>query len=231
MRKLLVISLICLFVGQYAYATNKDFYSNGTIQDGNTWMNVSIYDTPPAHTTVNMTGGSVTDVMKVYDASTLNMSAGLVRGALWANDQSTVNISGGSVRNLSAGDNATVNFSGNASADASAGGFGIFNVYGGTIYQLTGYDSAVINLYGGAITYDIGVEPSVAINVFGYDLAKTDTGGRFGYGQITGFWQDSSPFTINLMGSGAYSVTNLIPEPATFFLLGLGVFLFRKSHK
>ncbi len=227
------ISLVILFVFPfYAQAANMTFTSDANIQAGNSWSSVSIYDSPPAHTTVNMTGGSVTDIMKVYNASTLNMSAGQVKGGLSALDQSIVNISGSSVvGSLGATNNATINLSGNASIiGAGIGGSGIFNIYGGTIGQLNGYASAVINLYGGAITNYISVEPSGTINVFGCDLAKTNTGGTYGYGQITGFWQDTLSFTINLADPGTYSVVNLIPEPATLLLFGLGVLLLKKSH-
>jgi len=123
-----------------------------------------------------------------------------------------------------------VNISGNASVGmATSGGSGIFNIYGGTIDQLTANGNSVVNLMGGTYATYIGAELSTRINVFGYDLAKTNTGGTYGYGQITGFWQDGSSFTINLAGSGAYLVTNLIPEPTTFLLFGIGTFLLRQS--
>jgi hypothetical protein len=214
-----------------AFTQAVTFTSDANIQAGDSWSSVSIYDTPPAHTTVNMTGGVITDGgVHVYNAATFNFSGGtMYGGGIEAHDQSTVNITS-SVKGVGVFDNATVNIFNNANV-SMADTYGVLNVYGGTIGQLSGYASAIVNLHGGDITNYISVEPSGSINVFGYDLAKTDTGGTYGYGQITGFWQDALPFTINLAGSGAYSAINLIPEPTTLLLLGIGAFLLRKSRK
>jgi hypothetical protein len=251
MEKRLVILLICLFICQFANADiydYKTFYSDGTIQDGDTWLGVSIYDTPPAHTTVNMTGGVVVDSgIKVYDAATFNFSGGSP-GGIEAHNNSTANITSSLVA-VGVLDNATANIFNNANVAVAGGaGFGTLNIYGGTIESVRSYTSVVVNVYGGIIN-DLSVnDPGVvfnlqggeimrldggvpaAINVFGYNLAKTDIGGTYGYGQITGFWQDGLPFTIDLGSSYVYPAINLIPEPATILLFGAGMFLLRKSR-
>jgi hypothetical protein len=165
----------------------------------------------------------------VHDAATFNFSGGDLH-YITAYDQSTVNITGG-FSGVNVVQNATGNISGNANVGAAnIDGSGILNVYSGSIGQLIANGNSIVNLMGGTFTAYLGAELSATINVFGHDLAKTDTGGMYGYGQITGFWQDDSSFTINLAGSGAYSVTNLIPEPATFLLFGIGTLLLRKSR-
>ncbi len=230
MKKILAkIVLAILFVFPFC-AQAVTFTSDANIQAGNNWMNVNIYDTPPNHTTVTMTGGTVNDSMVVYNASTLNMSGGNVFG-LGALENSTVNISGGYVAGLDLHDNATATISQNASIySAATFDSSILNMNGGTIDRLSARDTSIINLRGGYITDTIGAMPLATINVFGYNLAKTNTGGTYGIGQITGFWQDGSVFTINLSGTDTYSTINLIPEPTTLLLLGVGAFLLRKSH-
>jgi hypothetical protein len=226
-----IIFAILLLLPVCAQATDITFTSDGTIQAGDEWMNAYIYDTPPEHTTVTMTGGSVLDHMGVRNASTLNMSGGNV-GGMGASEFATVNISGGSIGALSIYNNATATISQNADIYvATALWSGIINMNGGIITTLNAMENSTLNLRGGSITDDLNANSFLAtINVFGYNLAKTNIGGTYGVGQITGFWQDDLPFTINLSGSDTYSRVNLIPEPTTFLLFGIGTFLLRKSY-
>ncbi|MGB8225625.1 MAG: PEP-CTERM sorting domain-containing protein [Sedimentisphaerales bacterium] len=225
MKKLLGVFFVILLLPVCANAII--FTSDANIQAGDSWSSVGIHDTPPAHTTVNMTGGSVTDFMSLSTASTLNMSGGNVY-VLNAFNESMVNVSGGSVTILSLYDNATATLLQSGSI-GSAGAYdsGIININGGTVTYLYAYDSSILNLRGGVITDFLTAGFSTTINVFGYDLAKTNVGGTYD-GQITGFWQDGSQFTINLSSCGA--TINLIPEPTTILLLGTGIFLLRKSR-
>jgi hypothetical protein len=214
-RLLLVTFLICLLVGQYARAAeNKDFYSIGTIITGQTWYNVGIYDTTPAHTTVTMTGGLVHS-LSAYDSSSLIMS-------------------GGHIDFLDASANSTLTLSATATVGTThILGSGVFNMIGGTIAEFSAIQQAVVNLRGGGIMDMLISRDSSFVNVFGTNLAKTSSGGPFGYGRITGLWQDNSPFTINLGDSGTYSHVNLvtIPEPVTLLLFGAGIPLVRRFGK
>ena len=244
MKKLLGVFLAILILPVCAQAASITFTSDGTIKDGDIWNAVSIYDTLPNHTVVNMTGGTIADGgIYVCNAATLNMSGGGVwGGGLNALDQSTINISGGYASGASVGENAIINISDNANVHG-INSYGTLNVYGGTIGQLYSWeystvniydgaigslvpqDSSTLNLHGGLITYLIAGSTT---NIFGYDLTKTNTGGTYGYGQVTGFWRDGSSFIIELRGPGTY--INLIPEPTTLLLLCSGIFLLRKSH-
>jgi hypothetical protein len=231
MKKKLAITLFAiLFVFPFC-AQAMTFTSDGTIQTNDNWTNVYIVDTPPNHTTVAMTGGAVNDSMGIYSASTLNMSGGNV-GGLNANDESLVNISGGSITGLQVFNNATVTLSQNASIYSAVAYSGVINMNGGTITCLAAVGgSPVVNLRGGAITDYLGADSFASINVFGYNLTKTDSGGTFGYGQVSGFWQDGVAFAINFGGTEVYSHIDLIPEPATLLLFSIGALLLRKSHK
>ena len=231
-KKILTIVAVVLFAGSELYAgpVDKIFTSSGQILPGEQWNMVSIYDTLPNHTTVDMTGGIVNEIA-CFDASALNVLAGQIGSNLTASEQSTINIYGGSLDHMSSYDISTINLSGNSTVySISALRTSIFNMYGGTTTYLGAVDSSVLNLHGGAIINYLNVIDSSMVNVFGYNLVKTSTGGTYGYGQVTGFWQNDLPFTINLAGSGTYSRVNLIPEPSTIFLLSLGIFCIRKRN-
>ncbi|MGD1043274.1 MAG: PEP-CTERM sorting domain-containing protein [Sedimentisphaerales bacterium] len=227
-RAIITIGLAILLTGGRALAT--DFYSDGSIVAGDSWSNVSIYDTPPAHTTVNMTGGLV-DGVATHDASTLNVHGGQVIYVTSVWNYSTVNIFDGSLGSASIHDYASINvYGGTFSQNTVVEDFGIANIMGGTMKSLSSFNYSVTNLYGGSITDSIYIGSTTStINVFGSNLTKTDTDGTYGYGQISGFWQNGLPFTIDLADPDKYSRINLIPEPATFLLLGAGGLFLRKK--
>jgi hypothetical protein len=230
MRNKIVIGVIGILLccGGLTQAANITFTSDANIQAGDTWSSVGIYDTPPAHTTVNMTGGLV-DMVGTYNASTLNVHGGQVINTISMWNYSTVNIFDGLIEGASIHNYANINVYSGTFQGIHVEDFGVVTIRGGTMESISGLNYSVINLFGGSITDHINGGNS--INVFGYDLAKTDTGGTYGYGQITGFWQDGSSFNIDIGGSGTYSRVNLIPEPATLLLLGAGTFLLRKSKR
>jgi hypothetical protein len=222
-------------------ALQWDIYNDAVIDEvGDFYNRIRIYDTPPNHTTAIMVGGRV-DVMNVYDASTLCMTGGNV-SSLGAFDSSTVNISGGA-QLTKAGCNgwSTVNISGGSLGGANvsdyatlnmSGGYvdwavdvsdcGTMNMTGGGIGHLHVYDTAVVNLHGGRISSGIletgPVHFNGTINIYGYSLVKESSGNG---GRVYGFYFDGSPFSINLEEE-LYSQVNLIPEPTTILLFGLG---------
>lgn len=106
------VILAILFLCQLsAFAADITFNHDGIIQAGDSWESVYVYDSPPSHTTVNMTGGAVTNHLYIYNASTFNMFAGQMLN-LGINDQSVVNISGGLVGNLGISNSSQLTISG-----------------------------------------------------------------------------------------------------------------------
>lgn len=226
--KLSIITAVILFAASNLYAVPQDkiFTSSGHILPREEWANVSIYNDG---TLVNMLGGSV-HWMGTYDASMVNVTGGFV-GTLDARQFSTANISAGYVYGLHAWDHAITNFFDGANLFAPrVRNFGTINMTGGVVDHLGAIDSATINLWGGVIADGLSASDSSIINIFGYDLVKTASGGRYGYGQVYGFWFDDNPFTIDLNLSETYSRINLIPEPSSLILLALGTLLIRRRQ-
>lgn len=226
---LMIVGTVLLFIASQAYAVLQDqiFTSDEVIREGDEYANVDIYDTHPIRTTVSMSGGSV-DRLIAYDSSVLNFTGGTI-SMLRARDFSTINVSGGFIHSPMAWDYSTINISGSFNAvEVGATATGIVNVMGGTMEAIAGW-GGVINLYGGTITDNIHAVGGW-VNVFGYDLEKSYTGGKYGYGYVGGFWNDGTALTIDLGGSGTYSHISLVPEPATFILLALGSLLIKRKQ-
>ena len=184
------------------------YNTDGLIQVGDDYDHVDVYgDT----TTVNMTGGEVT-LLWTYDQSTTNIFDGLVCYAQ-TNDQSIINISGGVIHEPRAWFDGTINVTGGECWNVEVGG-GTFNISGG---QITGS-----GIY--APTY------GSVINIYGYGFAFEDIND----GQLTGFWQDTTPFLINFYHPGFASTVNSydsvvlhevtpIPLPGAVLLVSIGL--------
>ena len=205
------------------YAENKVFTESGEILEGEVWDIVDVFGDD---TIVDMSGGSV-DYISTFDSSTLNMSGGLAE--VGAFETSTINISGGSLfSGANAYDGGTVNLLDcDYSIDLRVYESGTGNMFGGTVEYLIAGDFGTLDLYGGVITDSLGAWESSLVNVHGYDLYKTTIGGIYGYGQVSGFYLDDKPFTIDFYNAETYSHVNLIPEPSTLVLMGFGVLVSR----
>ena len=132
-------------------------------------------------------------------------------------------------------DYSTINFSYGGIGDyLLAEEFGTINMTGGSTEGIIGRDDCIANLYFGSISDGIIAHDSSTFNIFGYDLFKSDIGGTYGNGFVSGLWTDNTPFNIALRDS-AFGPTfpniylHEIPEPGTFILLGLGCLILRKK--
>lgn len=206
--------LILVFLSPaLCHATTIAFYTDGVIQDGDVYSYVDVYN----NATVDMTGGIVTVQLGAYDSSTVNISGGVL-GGVFTSGASTAS---------------TLNLSGSMQADGVyIGGLGTLNMFGGIVGSVKIHNIA--NLYGGIIS-DYLLATST-VNIYGYGFQYNPLAGDYQGGQLTGFWLDDTPFSIDLYYSDkpggllidTYSHIVLIPEPATILLVGLGVLLKRR---
>ena len=225
---------------------NVYIYNDDTIVDmlGGDVDSIGTYDA----STVNVTGGHV-NTLGAHEFSTANVSGGYVY-SLGARDSATVNLSDtGSAFSLAArGNGGTVNMSGGTTDHASALESGILNISAGLISDGIGADysgtlnmtggttqganfrgEATANLFGGVISDFLMAAEDSIVNIYGYDLFKTSSEGSYGYGFVTGYWDDGTPFTIDLDGSGTYSHINLIPEPSSCIVFALGSLILKQK--
>jgi len=98
---------------------------------------------------------------------------------------------------------------------------------GGEMYMLWTYYDSTVNLHGGTLGTLLSEEDSM-VNIYGYDVVITDIGGAWDRGQVTGtYFLYDSPFVIDLWSQDTGSHINVIPEPVTVVLLGLGALALR----
>jgi len=201
-----------LSCGGLAQATGVDFYSDWTIQNGDDYSNPP-YDYIALHdsATVTMTGGRIAVCFDAYDTSTFNFQGGLAGGGMF-HGFATANITGGTISGgFNMYDNSVLNISG--------------GVLQGTITSMN--NSNILNLSGG----DFGTGNWTPwfyvkniVNIYGRDLSIVphSTTDRF----ASGHWADGTPFEFILGRAQIYNpqiVFHEIPEPATMFLLLIGI--------
>jgi len=217
-------AVILLLGASEAWATSIAFYEDGVIQDGNVYSSVAVLN----NATVDMTGGIVTEIFTAYDFS-------------------TVNVSGGVLNILDSWDSATLNLSGDVQVDELGVVYsGTVNMFGGNVGLIEAWNHSTSNLHGGTISnYLLAYgDDSLTVNIYGYGFEYDPLAGDYRGGQLTGFWGDDTPFSIDLYyddtPGGAiidtYPHIVLIPEPATILLFGLGainirISSFRKGEK
>lgn len=133
---------------------------------------------------------------------------------VWVENDAILDVLGGEIGKLE-----TINF-------ATA------NLYVSDIDWLWTGDSSVVNIYGDNINWVAGYDDSL-INLYAYDVTYHPTGGG-DYGNkawIEGtYYKDNSSFSFWLYNDQAYSHINIVPEPTTLLLVGLGCLLIRKRR-
>jgi len=216
---IITIGLVVLLIsGSSSAAEDKYFYSSGQILPGETWHYVYIYND---NTIVDMLGGQI-DSLFTSNISSFNILGGEVGGESGIIDiekSSTLNVFGGVL---------------------DIGTFvpreGSYTMISGgdiTVGRMKLYGDATVDIRGGELQLDSIDMVDVfyelpTINVYGYGFNYNPTGGFQGRGILTGYLLDGNFFSIDQLSESELQRFNLIPEPATLLLLGLGGLLLRK---
>ncbi len=156
-----------IFAAYIAVEEDKTFTSDGVIQEGDIYRTVSVYDTSPDHTTINMTGGilgehfNADSGLYAYDSSTINISGGEVL-YLHTTDSSTVNISGGWVGNQDLTGFVSVGMYGSSTMNLYEGGL----ITGGTYNYFEMNDSSKLNIYGGGVSVFFPLYGESTLNMY-----------------------------------------------------------------
>jgi hypothetical protein len=101
------------------------------------------------------------------------------------------------------------------------------NIYSSDVNFLAIQDYTVVNIHGGTLNYFAAVESSLAY-LYAYDVNYHSSGGLGGEGWIEGkYISNDTPFSFSFYNDVSYSHINIVPEPTTLLLMGLGAIIVR----
>ena len=205
-----IILAILVLLPVYAKATDITFTSSGTIQDGDVYNNVYVENDG---TIVDMFGGQVGNLQTSY-ISTFNLHGGQIIYSIDIGPLGSIDILNGLVD----------------IGEFILGEGSYTLIQGGQISasRMKAYYDCVIDIKGGVLQLDsfdmVGFDELPTINIYGYDFNYADN-------IISGYLIDNNPFSIGGIGESEYLRFNLIPEPMSLFLFGVGLLTIKSQKK
>ena len=190
----------------YSYDSSVCNLSGGTIDYMNSYTqsNVNIsgdatvldaYFYGPPIVTVSSANAYV-GLLKLFKGSILNFSAGSIND-IYIHQNSELNMSGGTIISRIA-------------ASVNRASISRMNISGGTIPSIGIAEGASVMTISGGTISEISVSfynyphDISRLNIVGYDLIANPYDGIYEYGQIRGFWNDSTFFVIDLRSPETY---------------------------
>lgn len=240
-----LLTLLIIITPAVCQAIPITFTSSGAIGTGDIYDYVYLENDG---TVVDMTGGQIEDLW-LYDESVFNMSGGNIIDGIDAHGSSYFDMSNGTINAGStiilygdggrfSGGNVTaiVLKTGPFSTTQIDGGVLSFNIFdingditinGGVLTVNSKFYTAadsIIEIFGGSLTVnDLSFDQDSTMNIYGRD---------FNYNSVqkilTGNLLDDSYFSIGGVDQWEYDQINLVPEPTTLLLFGLGGLFLRK---
>jgi hypothetical protein len=156
--------------------------------------------------------GDLYGEIRMYNDCTLDILGGDI-GYVWAFNDTITNWYDGEMSYFVANDNSIV------------------NIYGGKVLITLGAEeNGIVNLYSSALIEKVSLWDNAILNLYAYDVIHHTTGGYSNDGWIEGkYILDNHQFSIDMI-KDSFSHINIIPEPTSFLLLGLGGLLLRKRN-
>jgi hypothetical protein len=138
-----------------------------------------------------------------------------------------LDIFGGNIFRLDATDTTLTNMYGGTMDDLWAFSNSNVNIYGGQLGGLLAKETSIINLYNGSLERFVSYQNGM-LNLYAYDVVYHTTGGYLNKGWVEGeYLTNNLWFRFDLGSDDAFSHINIVPEPATILLLGLGCLLLK----
>ena len=172
--------VLSMGLGRAVYAVDLDVSSGShTIQDGDTFDNVDARGTSTVEMTggtvtndaessddavFTITGGTVADRAQSFNSSTFNLQGGTVWRA-WSNDVSTYTMTGGTVEEtVSSFNQSTFTLTGGTVLfEVSSEDDSRFTMTGGTVEGISAEDSSLFTMTGGQVVNHFGVSRNAQV--------------------------------------------------------------------
>lgn len=102
----------------------------------------------------------------------------------------------------------------------------IINICGGEALNGIGADgNGIFNLYSSLSIPGISLHENSLLNLYAYDVIYHTTGGMWNDGWIEGYYLIDNTYFVSDIAGDSFSHINIVPEPTTILLLGLGSLL------
>lgn len=125
----------------------------------------------------------------------------------------------------------TLDVVGGAMGQLTTGGNSVANLSGGDITHLWTMDNSVVHYHSGELER-VGATHSGLMFLYAYDVTYYPVGGLEDRGYVEGFfYENDEPFTFSFRNTQSWEHIEIVPEPATFLLLGLGAVVTRKQSR
>ena len=158
---------------------------------------------------------------------------GDVYGELEIYNDVTLDIFGGDIYQLYTFDTTLTNFYDGTIDYLWSRENSIVSIYDGVINMLGLRENSIVNLYGGHVaTFTAHPSEFAILKLYAYDVTYHTSGGYWNDGWIEGkYILYDQPFRFDIYGDDSFSHVNIVPEPATMMLLGLGSLLVIRKRK
>ncbi len=201
----------------------------------NDFVRLDYYTANSPGTHVELSGDGSVDQLYLHNTSTLNMTGGTVGNLLRGWDNSTLNISGGVIDKFHALDSSTVTISGGTIQNEFLVGFdSTVTMTGGSFESIRAYHDGIVYLVGSDFKVDgQALSEGDKLSEFGtfYHSIPIGSGSVLNYysGTITGTLLDGSYLndTFYVASAGASDII-IVPEPCSLVFLGLGGLVLRR---
>lgn len=123
---------------------------------------------------------------------------------------------------------ASLDFLGGTMGQLSTLDESLANLDGGSMSHLWTTLNSVVNYYSGGLD-DLASGHNSTVYLYAYDVTYDPIGGINNQGYVEGFfYKNNNPFSFSCWNTPTWSHIEIVPEPTTLLILGLGTLMIRK---